>query len=112
MVLVFFFSSRKRHTRWTGDWISDVCSSDHAVLAPEPRQRVQERPLEVLAERGLPRGAARRSEERRVGKGLDIGGCRVFKKHEITSAKARQTRVIAPRRSGLSRQERTPIHGT
>src|SRR5438876_5672801 len=25
---VFFFSSRRRHTRWTGDWSSDVCSSD------------------------------------------------------------------------------------
>src|SRR5579863_4370542 len=23
-----FFSSRRRHTRWTGDWRSDVCSSD------------------------------------------------------------------------------------
>src|SRR5580704_16587519 len=27
-VCVFFFSSRRRHTRWTGDWSSDVCSSD------------------------------------------------------------------------------------
>src|SRR6266487_5812954 len=24
----FFFSSRRRHTRWTGDRSSDVCSSD------------------------------------------------------------------------------------
>src|SRR5690348_17698081 len=24
----FCFSSRRRHTRWTGDWSSDVCSSD------------------------------------------------------------------------------------
>src|SRR4051794_33616832 len=29
----FFFSSRRRHTRWTGDWSSDVCSSD---LRPRP----------------------------------------------------------------------------
>src|SRR6266581_7124274 len=28
MVFLFFFSSRRRHTRWTGDWSSDVCSSD------------------------------------------------------------------------------------
>src|SRR6267154_2090984 len=28
MVVFFFFSSRRRHTRWTGDWSSDVCSSD------------------------------------------------------------------------------------
>src|SRR5439155_16221442 len=25
---VFFFSSRRRHTRWPRDWSSDVCSSD------------------------------------------------------------------------------------
>src|SRR5437763_4559375 len=29
----FFFSSRRRHTRYIGDWSSDVCSSD---LAPDP----------------------------------------------------------------------------
>src|SRR6266487_5111580 len=27
-LIFFFFSSRRRHTRWTGDWSSDVCSSD------------------------------------------------------------------------------------
>src|SRR5437870_10226944 len=29
----FFFSSRRRHTRWPRDWSSDVCSSDlrHAM---------------------------------------------------------------------------------
>src|SRR5690348_8087842 len=32
---VFFFSSRRRHTRWTGDWSSDVCSSDLAEGAPK-----------------------------------------------------------------------------
>src|SRR5437762_11050395 len=26
--LYFFFSSRRRHTRYIGDWSSDVCSSD------------------------------------------------------------------------------------
>src|SRR6201992_4397388 len=30
ITLFFFFSSRRRHTRWTGDWSSDVCSSDLA----------------------------------------------------------------------------------
>ena len=28
VVIVFFFSSRRRHTRLQGDWSSDVCSSD------------------------------------------------------------------------------------
>src|SRR5258706_4677644 len=27
-MLVFFFSSRRRHTRLVSDWSSDVCSSD------------------------------------------------------------------------------------
>src|SRR5256885_9568120 len=30
---VFFFSSRRRHTRLQGDWSSDVCSSDLASAA-------------------------------------------------------------------------------
>ena len=28
LLLFFFFSSRRRHTRYIGDWSSDVCSSD------------------------------------------------------------------------------------
>ena len=30
---VFFFSSRRRHTRYIGDWSSDVCSSDLSPIA-------------------------------------------------------------------------------
>src|SRR5256885_10812130 len=30
--LLFFFSSRRRHTRLQGDWSSDVCSSDLRVI--------------------------------------------------------------------------------
>src|SRR5690348_17965373 len=29
-----FFSSRRRHTRWTGYWSSDVCSSDLGLRLP------------------------------------------------------------------------------
>src|SRR3712207_7712164 len=35
----FFFSSRRRHTRYWRDWSSDVCSSDlrlHGVITPTP----------------------------------------------------------------------------
>src|SRR5439155_4143421 len=44
----FFFSSRRRHTRWPRDWSSDVCSSDlegapapclRLMVAREPRRR-------------------------------------------------------------------------
>src|SRR6266487_4634769 len=34
--VLFFFSSRRRHTSSTGDWSSDVCSSDLPSTA-EPR---------------------------------------------------------------------------
>src|SRR5437879_7478983 len=40
IVRQFFFSSRRRHTRYIGDWSSDVCSSDLTVVP---------RPLEVMA---------------------------------------------------------------
>src|SRR5256885_13117963 len=29
---IFFFSSRRRHTRLQGDWSSDVCSSDLSTV--------------------------------------------------------------------------------
>src|SRR2546430_7754909 len=32
--LFFFFSSRRRHTRFDCDWSSDVCSSDLQVSPP------------------------------------------------------------------------------
>src|SRR3712207_8592420 len=41
-VFVFFFSSRRRHTRYWRDWSSDVCSSDLALDDPvaDPLPRV------------------------------------------------------------------------
>src|SRR5215510_14716231 len=32
--MFFFFSSRRRHTRWPRDWSSDVCSSDLPGAVP------------------------------------------------------------------------------
>src|SRR5437868_15411115 len=72
--MVFFFSSRRRHTRSKRDWSSDVCSSDldlHVALAA-----LAVRPLEVVvvvrpdlfALAGALAGLPVRSEERRVGK--------------------------------------------
>src|SRR5437762_11405763 len=66
-VLFFFFSSRRRHTRYIGDWSSDVCSSDLVV------DRLALSLMNALVVVGLPLAAASlliqsRSEERRVGK--------------------------------------------
>src|SRR5207253_8024372 len=36
--LHFFFSSRRRHTRWPRDWSSDVCSSDLFIQGRDFRE--------------------------------------------------------------------------
>src|SRR5437879_8574505 len=36
VILFFFFSSRRRHTRYIGDWSSDVCSSDLDEVGIQP----------------------------------------------------------------------------
>src|SRR5207253_8217550 len=92
----FFFSSRRRHTRWPRDWSSDVCSSDladadrvplrHMLRAElnrvghEPDRRLGRKDKFVLGVELLedvvldgaaevpPVHALVRSEERRVGK--------------------------------------------
>src|SRR5205807_7413720 len=89
---LFFFSSRRRHTRLQGDWSSDVCSSDldRSRLAtltrpfgpPSPRgrglsarlertvdPRLSGEPFEFSVFRFTPSLTTQpRSEERRVGK--------------------------------------------
>src|SRR2546430_5774558 len=85
----FFFSSRRRHTRFDCDWGSDVCSSD--LLYKEAVRETKNWPDEIESRSGAnnPNGIAtsspglrgtsylgktskqndnRRSEERRVGK--------------------------------------------
>src|SRR5207253_5472867 len=91
--LFFFFSSRRRHTRWPRDWSSDVCSSDLVrqmaiewgvtpILIPEARDVDDLWNESIAAARaaGLISAGDRvvitagtavnipRSEERRVGK--------------------------------------------
>src|SRR5438477_11648197 len=50
VLLLFFFSSRRRHTRLTCDWSSDVCSSDLPV-AVGPHWHMS-RDAALLIERG------------------------------------------------------------
>src|SRR5258705_2917554 len=86
---IFFFSSRRRHTRCLSDWSSDVCSSDlllpgdgadgelvrshapgKAVRLDVALQAAKRRTVRLVRQHG-PRAQARReqrSEERRVGK--------------------------------------------
>src|SRR6267143_1899046 len=65
---VFFFSSRRRHTRWNCDWSSDVCSSD---LFSDKHQLAVDLATAVMTIEQVPDIAmfrTNRSEERRVGK--------------------------------------------
>src|SRR5207247_7828054 len=39
--IIFFFSSRRRHTRSTRDWSSDVCSSDLYCHDNEHRRHLE-----------------------------------------------------------------------
>src|SRR5437764_5919187 len=68
--IFFFFSSRRRHTRYIGDWSSDVCSSDLEMIQRrpgiDPRTVLGKGKLDELLIRAMQLGA--RSEERRVGK--------------------------------------------
>src|SRR5437870_7935277 len=84
MEYLFFFSSRRRHTRWPRDWSSDVCSSDlHQIplkmvhsggVAPNNEEFGEVRPnlrtpVRTWGSTWLElRPKERRSEERRVGK--------------------------------------------
>src|SRR5688572_31067882 len=85
-LVYFFFSSRRRHTRFDCDWSSDVCSSDlvvqkgnaAAVIGSSPHSNTQPHiRLDPRPPPTAPRtsshcwssaAAATRSEERRVGK--------------------------------------------
>src|SRR5260221_8681154 len=88
--VLFFFSSRRRHTRSLCDWSSDVCSSDLfrrpvesclPLVPADPATRSARVPTIAAphappapgsnahaAARGIPAPPASRSEERRVGK--------------------------------------------
>src|SRR2546430_11294816 len=86
--IFFFFSSRRRHTRFDCDWSSDVCSSDlvfgistvRDLLDHAPRRYESAAEQVSIAKLGLTEGevaiegrivsarARPRSEERRVGK--------------------------------------------
>src|SRR5947209_13044818 len=104
----FFFSSRRRHTRYWRDWSSDVCSSDLPLLIlcnhsqfNEPRERPNvfagcmvgmspriqtRRCLRKTSQENCFAQSEIRSEERRVGK---EGKTRWWQCHEETNAMMR-----------------------
>src|SRR2546430_7425189 len=63
--IFFFFSSRRRHTRFDCDWSSDVCSSDLHLGRADGGLSAGRQGLPVVERRLADHP---RSEERRVGK--------------------------------------------
>ena len=59
--LIFFFSSRRRHTRSDRDWSSDVCSSDLCPLHFTQQYNAITIPASLLAE-PLPRAYPKYNE--------------------------------------------------
>src|SRR2546422_11696486 len=81
---IFFFSSRRRHTRCSRDWSSDVCSSDLCGAAPRAVPRQSECGPERVAGALLER-PPRRDRERGVeGKRVELWGGRVIIKKKKT----------------------------
>src|SRR5437762_13120642 len=88
----FFFSSRRRHTRYIGDWSSDVCSSDLPTMETFRQlldwlssrkelvtvgRKVDPKHELTAVMRRMQKGPNKaRSEERRVGKEGRCGGWR------------------------------------
>src|SRR5437762_9347145 len=66
----FFFSSRRRHTRYIGDWSSDVCSSDLMWHCLYPDKPVEQVPIGHLTNGihllGWMKGTARRFWRRKL----------------------------------------------
>src|SRR5688500_20055915 len=85
--LLFFFSSRRRHTRLQGDWSSDVCSSDLGDEAGRAAAGVAGAAAGAGAEPAVDVG----SEERRVGK---ESGCRGGRGEEKKRRRGRRVGVI------------------
>src|SRR3712207_9505336 len=79
--MFFFFSSRRRHTRYWRDWSSDVCSSDlggvdavEVAVGGEQRRQAGD-PLGEVGTGGQRRGRGRRRGQGRSGeRGVGEGG--------------------------------------
>src|SRR2546422_7431889 len=84
---VFFFSSRRRHTRCSRDWSSDVCSSDllSKIVTKRPGPGGTLVPCETWD------NALLACEDRKSvvwGKSVDLGGRRIIKKKNPTTQKS------------------------
>src|SRR5262249_57800538 len=80
LFVVFFFSSRRRHTRLVSDWSSDVCSSD---LRRDERTR-HDREVEYRVRPSRHRREPLQRTESRERRGSEIGRASCRERGEIS----------------------------
>src|SRR6266480_5658123 len=114
----FFFSSRRRHTRLTCDWSSDVCSSDLHLGKEQPLRLLQ---TFLVALRkpsfGLqiaPGGEkARKGVARLLAQTVDADKAAAASRQLVVDCKSIHPRDVLGRRSGrLRRDTRSLTHFT
>src|SRR6266481_7773231 len=90
----FFFSSRRRHTRWNCDWSSDVCSSDLPAGATVGRAGTSRRP-----------GASRGMTDpilQAIGLSVRFGGVEAVRDVNLCLAERELRCLIGPNGAGKS----------
>src|SRR5256886_15652541 len=107
----FFFSSRRRHTRFDCDWSSDVCSSDLVGLLPFARIALQ------VSRAVLPRYRSRFSKRQFTQPQLLAILCLMryedwtFREAEVRLSEHRELRRSEERRVGKECRSRwSPYH--
>src|SRR5256884_3981285 len=71
--VVFFFSSRRRHTRCSRDWSSDVCSSDLLTVGPNGNVKADLNAREIIV-RGKVEGKVIARDKLQIGSTGQITG--------------------------------------
>src|SRR5712675_2656089 len=103
--VVFFFSSRRRHTRCSRDWSSDVCSSDLLIDACYLRGGLDDRSLDD-AQQPFSDGDvdrwAQRVDDLKDGEGVRIAAAI----HSVRAVDPASMRTVA----AWARKRGAPLH--
>src|SRR6267143_3558151 len=114
-VRFFFFSSRRRHTRWNCDWSSDVCSSDlwwasWHTFWPITLAWLLRRPSALIV------GGFDTANEPEIGYGYQQGGGParlsrwIMRRADVLATNSAYSREEIERNTGISRDRVTVMH--
>src|SRR2546429_6184286 len=94
--LFFFFSSRRRHTRCSRDWSSDVCSSDLQLRG------ISDKTLHCRSQRGAPAFVVCKPKRLVTS---------VVKLRQVRRAAGHKTKLILPQLGVLPRKRGLGVEG-